>query len=900
VSQPAETAGLQALLATKLHVPRPLPGFVARPRLTARLDAGLGGRLILVCAPAGFGKTSLLAAWASGGKRPVGWLSLDSSDNDPARFWRHVAASMERIRPGISDRVGPLLGPPAPQSFEAAVTALVNELAESGGGLLVLDDYHLVESQQVHADVAFALEHLPPGLCMVIATRADPPLRLGRLRTHSDITELRAADLRFTSQEAAALLRDTPGAAASDLTGAAIETLTARTEGWAAGLQLAALSLQGQADTDSFVAAFGGSHRYVLDYLAEEVLDNQDAPVRDFLLETSVLDRLSGELCDAVTGRPGGQAMLERIEQAGLFLVPLDEVRSWWRYHQLFRDLLRIRLNTERPGAAAALHRAAAAWHADKGLADEAIGHAVAAGDTEWAAELIETYFDGAYFTGENGTLERWLTAVPEGITHSRTRLSLVRAFIALTAGDVTAARQSLAAIRTEAPGRFRPSAGEEASLIANVPAATAIARAWLAYLRGDPEQMTRFAAQARTELREGEWMLKSIYQLNLALADWLSGRLAAAEPTFISAIDWWRETSQGSLAAQGWNFVGQIRRFRGSLDGALDAYGELLKITEVSPGAPSPVSGIGHVGSAEVHYQRGDLAAARQELAIGLPRCRQLSDTQALATGLATLAWIEHAEADPARARQVIAEAEQAGPSSAVADLLNPVPALRARLLLAQGDVDAAERWAVARGISPDDDPPYVRERDYLVLARVLLAQDRCAQALGLLDRLLVTAQAQGRLGSVIEIRALRALAASAAEELARALTMASGQGFIRVFADEGSPMAALLGLVLAGHREGEEPFSKVPLGYLARVIRACEPLGTGQPRTSMIDPLTPRETQVLELIAVGAPNQRIAEELVVTLDTVKKHVTHVLAKLGAVNRTEAVARARELGTIP
>src|SRR6516164_3404584 len=507
MSEPGTAPGRDALLATKLHVPRLPPGFVVRPRLTARLDEGLAGRTILVCAPAGFGKTALLAAWASGGPRPVAWLSLDEGDNDPARFWRHVAAALERARPGIGGRVGPLLGPPPPQSFEGLVTALLNELAERPAqqALLVLDDYHLIGAPQVHAAVQFLLDHLPPPLRLVLATRSDPPLRLGRLRARGELTELRAADLRFTEAEAAELLRATP--AARDLTGAAIEALTAKTEGWAAGLHLAGLSLQAHDDADAFVAAFSGSHRYVLDYLAEEVLDSQDPQVRTFLLETSVLVRLSGDLCDAVTGRAGGQAMLERIERAGLFLVPLDEVRGWWRYHHLFADLLQARLAAEQPERVPALHRAAAAWHAERGLADDAIRHALAAGDPAWAARLIERNFDAVFLQGERATIRRWLAVLPAELTRSRPRLGLAQLWMAVlsghmeTAGIALEATESASADAAQEP--FEPSVGDAASLLANIPASVAIGKAWLAYLRGDADGTAAFASQARSELAD-------------------------------------------------------------------------------------------------------------------------------------------------------------------------------------------------------------------------------------------------------------------------------------------------------------------------------------------------------------------------------------------------------------
>src|SRR5262245_9726654 len=446
MTEPGNARERDVLLGAKLHVPRPPPGFVPRPRLAGRLDEGLSRRLILVCAPAGSGKTALLAAWASGGQGPVAWLSLDEGDNDPARFWRYVAGALERYRPRISGRIGPLLGP-APRSFEGVVTVLVNELADrppAGQALLVLDDYHLIGARQVHASVQFLLGYLPPGLHLVLAARSDPPLRLSRLRARGEFTELRAGDLRFTEAEAAALLRGAAGAAAPGLTGPAIQALTAKTEGWAAGLRLAGLSLQSQADPDAFVAAFSGSHRYVLDYLAEEVLDRQDPQVREFLLETSVLDRLSGDLCDAVTGGSGGQAMLERIERAGLFLLPLDEVRGWWRYHHLFAGLLQARLRAERPGQVPALPRAAAAWCPGHGLAGDALHHAVAAGEAAWAARLIEQHFDAYFLRGEIATIQRWLAALPTELVRSRPRLCVAQAWQALLATDVEAAEAAL------------------------------------------------------------------------------------------------------------------------------------------------------------------------------------------------------------------------------------------------------------------------------------------------------------------------------------------------------------------------------------------------------------------------------------------------------------------------
>ena len=455
------------LLATKLHVPRPGPGVVPRPRLTGHLDEGLERGLLLVCAPAGYGKTVLLADWARRRQRPVAWLSLDEGDNDPARFWRYAVAALDRARPGISERVGPLLGPPTPPSFAGLVTALINDLAAQPGdeAVLVLDDYHAIGSQPVHASLEFLLEHRPPGLRLVLASRADPPLALARLRARGELAELRAADLQFTAEEAAALLRQLMAGADASLPDADVAALTARTEGWAAGLQLAGLSLRGQADAAGFVADFTGSHRYVLDFLTQEVLECQPEQVRAFLLETSVLERLSGPLCDAVTGRCGSQDLLEQVERAGLFLVPLDEVRGWWRFHHLFADLLRVCLRAEQPAQVTQLHRNAAAWHEEHGLTEEAIRHTVAAGEMTWAARLIERQFDTVSgLRGEGVTVQRWLDALPADLVRSRPRLLLAQAQLAAATGRVETVERLVEAAERAYAGAaeepFEPPAG--------------------------------------------------------------------------------------------------------------------------------------------------------------------------------------------------------------------------------------------------------------------------------------------------------------------------------------------------------------------------------------------------------------------------------------------------------
>jgi len=893
-----------ALLATKLHMPASRPGQVLRPRLTARLDEGLARGLVLAAAPAGYGKTVLLADWARLVGHPVAWLSLDAGDNDPARFWRHAVAALDRARPGTGERVAPLLGPPAPSSFQGLVTALINDLAGEEA-LLVFDDYHVIGAPQVHESLSFLVEHRPAGICVVLASRSDPPLRLARLRARGQLTEMRVAELRFTPAEAGELLQH----AAPALPDASVAALAARTEGWAAGLALAALSLRGHDDAVAFVAAFTGSHRYVLDYLAEEVLERQDTQLRTFLLETSVLERLSGPLCDAVTGRGGSQGLLEQAERAGLFLIPLDEVRGWWRYHHLFADLLRARLQQEQPGRAAQLHRNAAAWYEERGMADDAIGHAAAAGEMLWAARIIEQHFDLVfYIRGEAATIDRWMSVLPDEVVRSRPRLLLAQAIMAATSGHFEVVEPLLDAVACAPPGwadePFEPAGGAAASNLINVPALTTLVRSFVAQYQGDAEATVAFATQTLAEIKPGERLLSANAHVFLAVAEWLRGRLTEAERGIAASVTGWRETGQLTVAAWGYYSLVLIQRAQGRLDAAVATCEQALD-TLVTAGRPAPAAGLGYVGLAEIAYQRDELDIALRHAAEGIALCRQFVYSVALADGLATLAMIRQATGDAAGALEAITEAGQASPGPA--GLLNPVPARRARLLLAQGDLAAAASFAQDSGLGPDDEQDYGREPAHLVLARMLLAQDRPGQALALLDRLHAAAAAQDRTGSLIEIGALRALALTASGDesgavttLAGALALACPQGYVRVFADEGPPMAALLGRLIAAQRTGRAA-AEVPLGYLARLQRA---FGTGRSArdpvpAGIVDPLTSRELEVLEMVAAGRSNQAIACELVVTLETVKKHVSHVLGKLGAANRTEAAARARELNLL-
>ncbi|HEX8135837.1 MAG TPA: LuxR C-terminal-related transcriptional regulator, partial [Actinomycetes bacterium] len=907
------------LLATKLHIPRPRPDVLTRPALLERLTQATVRELTLVCAPAGFGKTTLLANWARAGRRPVAWLSLDAGDDDPARFWRYVAAALDRVRPGLGRQVAGLLEGAQRPPLEAVVTAVVNHLVVAPEEVvLVLDDYHLVDGPPVHDSLTMLLERLPATLRLVVASRADPPLPLARLRGRGQLAEVRQRDLRFTEQEAAALLAAATG---QQLPEAAVAALTARTEGWAAGLQLAGLSLQGHDDPAAFVRTFTGSHRYVLDYLSEEVLARQPEHLVRFLLETSILERLSGPLCDAVTGRADSQRLLEQVERANLFLIPLDGQRRWWRAHQLFADLLRARLQQADPQRVTELHRAAAAWCEAHELGDDAIRHALAASDPHWAARLIERHLEEQILRrSEGATLARWLAALPAEVVRSRPRLSLGQAITALLGGHADQAEPLIRAAEDAAAASgnepYQPSVGRTASILANLPAVLAVGHADLARLRGDAEGEATFARVVLARLTDQDRLLGSFARYHLAMADWLGGRLQEAERSLAQVVAERLEAGERYLAVRAAYDLGHVQQDQGRLGAAVGTYQRALELAG-EPGQPRlPAAGMAQVGLAEVLYDRDELDAAGRHAAAGVARCQELAYTPALAAGLAILARVRHAQGDRAAALDAIGQAEAVMPGREVADLLNPVPSQRARLLLADGDLAEAARWTRERGLGADDRPDYPHERAYLVLARVLLAEQTPQRALGLLGRLGDLAVAGDRAGSLVEVEALRALGLAAAGDgagalaaLAEAVRLAAPEGYVRVFVDEGLPMATLLGRLATAPASGRAVVAGgPPRRHLGRLLRAFErehldvpppPRRGGVVVPGLIAALSARELQVLELLAAGEPNHVIAEKLVITLDTVKRHVSHILDKLGAANRTQAVARARELGLL-
>jgi LuxR family maltose regulon positive regulatory protein len=900
-----------ALLSTKIAIPRIRPDRLTRSRLIEALNDALDRELILVCSPAGFGKTTLLADWAAAANVPVAWLSLDPDDDDPARFWRYVIAALDRVCPGLGDQSLPL--PTGPGGDHGVVTALINQIeAQAGDIVLVLDDYHVVKSPLIHDGVALLLSRIPRRMHVVIATRSDPPLPLARLRVQGQLAELRDADLRFTSSESDELLRQ---GWQLDLSPEVIAALDAKTEGWVVGLQLAALSLRERPDPDALLDAFTGTHRYVLDYLTEEVLGRLPDRIRAFLLHNSVLDRMTAPLCNTVTGDTDGQDMLERLERINLFVVPLDEHRRWYRFHQLFAEALRAHLRRVEAERVPDLHGRAAEWCERNGLVDEAIRHAMGAQNPTWAARLVEEHLNETLQRGETALLGKWIELLPDDAVRSQPGLLLARGMQNLHGGRLQAVEECL----DHADRAFGSEAGREAlhlptdgGMVADVRAAVAMQRANLAVLRGDVAAVSSLAGAAMELTSADERGPRIWVRLLRASADWMDGRLADAEAAFVEVLADARTAPEAYPMMATCFPLGRVRHARGKLAAALRTYEEGLRFATEDRTVPNQYHAAeSHLGMAQVFYERDELDRARDHVTTGLEFGRQVVDVTTPLLGLVTLAWIHQAHGEQEPALAAMDEACRLRSRSDVIAMWNPAPSEHARLMLAQGRIHEAARWIEERGLGPDDVLSYATERAYLVVARVLVAQDAQEQALHLLDRLHRLAEPQGRVHSLIQIRTLRALAMQAAghhgdavSELAEALALARPHGFIRTFADEGAPVAALLRRLLNTLLRSLTGSTATQLRHqVARIQQAMKVSTRAQQRAipvaGLVDELTRRELEVLQLIAAGRHNREIAQDLFVTIDTVKKHASHILAKLDATSRTHAVVRARELGLI-
>ncbi len=872
------------LLATKLHFPPQPPHLVPRQRLLAQVDDGLSHRLTLISAPAGFGKTTLLSEWrasTAGQRWPLTWLSLDESDSDPARFIAYLVAALQQIDPAIGHATQAMLQNPQPPPFEVSLTALINDIAVVAAPFaLVLDDYHVIDSPAVHQQLAFLLDHQPPQLRVIVLTREDPPLPLSRLRARDQVVEIRQADLQFTLDETTAFLRQ---AARLELDRSGVAAVQQRTEGWIAGLQLLALSLRGRTDAQRLIQSFTGSDRYILDYLVDEVFQRQRPDIQDFLLKTSILDRLSAPLCDAVTVRDDSHSLLSSLEHANLFIVPLDPAREWYRYHRLFGDLLQHRLRFETPSLEPQLHRRASRWYAEHGFPADAIHHALAAADWERAAELISNAFDDLLRRGETATLVNWYGSLPQDFVQARANLCLEYSWPLIFAAQLDEAESYLR--------HGEQLAQNDLALLGPILAA----QAYVARTRGDDRRAFDLSQRALSVLRPDDDASRSIVAMNLGMAYWYAGHLDGAQQMLTDARDTAQRSRNPYAAAIAQIFLSGIVAARGQLHQAAAAYQQLIERS-----GPSPIAALARVNLARLLYEWNDLEAAAQQAQQGVESSQRGGHAEIALASYRTLALIKQAQGDTVAAQAALQEsvhlADQPGlsPSARWHEL-----AYRVHIALLSGD-----RTVCAQLI--DQYPPLNQVEtlpDYLLLsftrARWLLLQGQRAECAELLTTRYERAKRAGALHAHVETRALQAMAAATRDEalsfLNEALTLAELEGYLRTFLDLGEPMRSLL---LRMKAEGGRMKSYVDTLLAAFPIQE-ELHSSSLILQPLIEPLTERELEILRLLPADLSTRELAEHLVVSINTIKTQLKSIYAKLDAHSREEAVEKARTLNLL-
>jgi LuxR family maltose regulon positive regulatory protein len=897
------------LLATKLFVPKLRDGQVKRSGPAQRLARGVRQKLTVLSAPAGFGKTSLLGEWAeAAGHGAIAWVSLDSGDNDPARFWTYVLAALQRLDPAIGLGAFAVLQSAQHAPLEFVVTSLINQIGERADDIvIVLDDYHLIEEPAIHDSVEYLLENAPPQLHLVIASRSDPPLPLSRLRSRGELTEIRASDLRFALGETEEFLAKSMGL---ELAGPDLELLTRRTEGWIAGIQLAALSMQQQEDVTGFVRSFAGDDRYIVDYLVEEVLQRQSEPVRSFLLQTSVLDRLSGSLCDAVTGGHDGNERLAELERANLFVTPLDSKREWYRYHHLFAEVLSVHLKAAHPHEVPELHSRASRWFAARGLFADAVRHAAAGDDPERSGELVELAGQEMRRIRQEATLLRWQMSLPEAVISRRPVLCMDYAFTLLSTGHIDDSEQWLR--KAEDWIASLQDQNHPEMLVADweafhqLPGSISVARAGMALAHDDLLTAAEFAERALGQLQPDDHFRVGAASSILGLVAWSEGDIEPARALYERGMMNLRRAGYVTDSIGGSASLGDIQICQGKLGEARTTYEQALKHA-ADAGVPA-MRGTAdlHVGLSEVFLERNDLALAARHLQIAREQGDHTGFPQFPWRWCAAMAQVSAAQKQFEIALDLLRRAEESYVSDFHPDV-RPISTQIARVWLAQGRLDEALDWATKQRSSEaeSDDVRFVHEYAQVTRARILIALYRrdhlvrsATRATDILDNLIERARQSRRFGSVIELSVVQAMSYQATGEMARALEHlevalrhASPERYVRVFVGEGEPMQSLLRHAAARGMSSEY------VRYLLSQFAA--PVSNGEGAMRLVEPLTARELEILRLIAAGMKNDEIANHLFISTATVKRHIANAYGKLGVNQRKHAIERVRELNLL-
>ncbi|HVP20350.1 MAG TPA: LuxR C-terminal-related transcriptional regulator [Anaerolineaceae bacterium] len=878
------------VLTTKLYIPPPRPRIVDRPRLIERLNDGLrpGRKLTLVSAPAGFGKTTLVSEWLFSCDRKAAWLSLDEGDNDFARFLTYLVAALQTVEAKIGGGVLVALQSPQPPPIDSILTALLNEIANVPQDfILVLDDYHVIHTKAIEDALAFLLEHLPPQMHLVIATREDPQLPLARYRARGQLTELRAADLAFTPAESAEFLNLVMGL---DLSSEEIAALDSRTEGWVAGLQLAALSMQSHPHTASFIQSFTGSHHFILDYLIEEVLQQQPEGIQTFLLRTSILDRLCGSLCDAVLLNPTatGQEILEKLERTNLFIVPLDNERRWYRYHHLFADLLLQRLYQQQRDGVNEYHLRASQWYEDNGLEVEAFHHAAAAQDIIRVARLIEGHGMPLQFRGALGPVLQWLDAQPAAVLDSRPSLWVMYASACSMAGRLKDVEPKLQSAEMAMQGK-EPDA-DTRNLIGHI----AAIRALLAAFQNQVDAIISQSQRALEYLRPDNLAVRTATIWKLGIAYQLQGDRDAAARAYSDAISVSQASGNLVVLMSATSGLGNVQEGQNQLYAAAENYHRILQL---AGDAHQWAACEAHLGLARIFYEWNELDTAEQHAQQGIRLAKQVTNNERSVALDVVLSRVKLARGDLASAAELLGQTSQLMRQDNFMDQSPVVAAAQVITYLQQGDLASAADLAQSHALP-------------ISQARVHLAQGHPSQALAVLVPYIEEMEGRGWQDEIIKAMALQAVILNALSEadgaiqvLGAALAMGQPGGFIRTFVDEGEPMRLLIAdfRLLIEKQPGDR--SHHLIDYSERLLAAfplpsiVQQSAISNHQSTNIEPLSKRELEVLRLIAQGLSNREISERLFLSLNTVKGHSRIIFDKLQVKRRTEAVARARELG---